>query len=398
MTVKRDIKASWNAATKLVHAGQTRSQFKETSETIYMTSGYVYGTAEEAEAAFDNSQPRFVYSRFGNPTVAMFEQRMATIEGAEAARATSSGMAAVFAALASLVKAGDRIVASDALFGSCQFILGEILPKWGVETVFVDGRDLAQWQAALAKPTKAVFLESPSNPGLRLVDLKAVCDLAHKSGATVVVDNVFATPLLQQPLQLGADVVVYSATKHIDGQGRCLGGVILGSEKYINETLQPFIRHTGPSLSPMNAWILLKGLETLDLRIAKQCESSLKIAQALQGHAKLAQVSYPTLESFPQYELAKKQMSGGGTMLSFSLAGGKAAAFRFLNALELVLISNNLGDSKSLVTHPATTTHQRLTVEQRAKQGIDEGLIRFSVGLEHADDLIDDLLNALKAV
>ena len=398
MTVTRDIKASWNAATKLVHAGQTRSQFKETSETIYMTSGYVYGTAEEAEAAFDNSQPRFVYSRFGNPTVSMFEQRRVAIEGAEAARATSSGMAAVFASLASLVKAGDRIVASDALFGSCQFILAEILPKWGVETVFVDGRDLEQWKAALAKPTKAVFLESPSNPGLRLVDLKAVADLAHKAGATVVVDNVFATPLLQQPLKLGADVVVYSATKHIDGQGRCLGGIILGTEKYINETLQPFIRHTGPSLSPMNAWILLKGLETLDLRIAKQCESSLKIARALQGHAKLAQVSYPTLEGFPQYELAKKQMSGGGTMLSFSLAGGKAAAFKLLNALELVLISNNLGDSKSLATHPATTTHQRLTVEQRAKQGIDEGLVRLSVGLEHADDLIDDLLNALKAV
>jgi O-succinylhomoserine sulfhydrylase len=398
MTVTRDIKASWNAATKLVHAGQTRSQFKETSETIYMTSGYVYGTAEEAEAAFDNSQPRFVYSRFGNPTVSMFEQRMVAIEGAEAARATSSGMAAVFASLASLVKAGDRIVASDALFGSCQFILAEILPKWGVETVFVDGRDLEQWKAALAKPTKAVFLESPSNPGLRLVDLKAVADLAHKAGATVVVDNVFATPLLQQPLKLGADVVVYSATKHIDGQGRCLGGIILGTEKYINETLQPFIRHTGPSLSPMNAWILLKGLEALDLRIAKQCESSLKIARALQGHAKLAQVSYPTLEGFPQYELAKKQMSGGGTMLSFSLAGGKAAAFKLLNALELVLISNNLGDSKSLATHPATTTHQRLTVEQRAKQGIDEGLVRLSVGLEHADDLIDDLLNALKAV
>ena len=398
MTVTRDIKASWNAATKLVHAGQTRSQFKETSETIYMTSGYVYGTAEEAEAAFDNSQPRFVYSRFGNPTVSMFEQRMVAIEGAEAARATSSGMAAVFASLASLVKAGDRIVASDALFGSCQFILAEILPKWGVETVFVDGRDLEQWKAALAKPTKAVFLESPSNPGLRLVDLKAVADLAHKAGATVVVDNVFATPLLQQPLKLGADVVVYSATKHIDGQGRCLGGIILGTEKYINETLQPFIRHTGPSLSPMNAWILLKGLETLDLRIAKQCESSLKIARALQGHTKLAQVSYPTLEGFPQYELAKKQMSGGGTMLSFSLAGGKAAAFKLLNALELVLISNNLGDSKSLATHPATTTHQRLTVEQRAKQGIDEGLVRLSVGLEHADDLIDDLLNALKAV
>lgn len=398
MTVKRDIKANWQAATKLVHAGQMRSPFKETSETIYMTSGYVYETAEEAEAAFDNSQPRFVYSRFGNPTVSMFEQRMATLEGAEAARATSSGMAAVFAALASLVKAGDRIVASDALFGSCAFILGEILPKWGVETVIVDGRDLAQWQAALAKPTKAVFLETPSNPGLRLVDLKAVSDLAHKAGATVVVDNVFATPLLQQPLQLGADVVVYSATKHIDGQGRCLGGVILGSEKYINETLQPFIRHTGPSLSPMNAWILLKGLETLELRVSKQCDSSLKIAQALQGHAKLGQVLYPSLEDFPQYDLAKKQMSGGGTMLSLSLAGGKAAAFKFLNALELVLISNNLGDAKSLATHPATTTHQRLTVEQRAKQGIDEGLIRLSVGLEHADDLIDDLLSALKAV
>lgn len=398
MTVTRNIKASWNAATKLVHAGQTRSQFKETSETIYMTSGYVYETAEEAEAAFDNSQPRFVYSRFGNPTVAMFEQRMAAIEGAEAARATSSGMAAVFASLASLVKAGDRIVASDALFGSCQFILAEILPKWGVVTEFVDGRDLEQWKQALSKPTKAVFLETPSNPGLRLVDLKAVADLAHKAGATVVVDNVFATPLLQQPLQLGADVVVYSATKHIDGQGRCLGGIVLGSEKYINETLQPFIRHTGPSLSPMNAWILLKGLETLDLRVAKQSESSLKIARALKGHGKLAQVNYPTLEGFPQYELAKRQMSAGGTMLSLSLAGGKAAAFKFLNALELVLISNNLGDSKSLATHPATTTHQRLTVEQRAKQGIDEGLIRLSVGLEHADDLADDVLNALKAV
>ena len=398
MTVKRDNKAGWRAATKLVHAGQTRSQFKETSETVYMTSGYVYDSAEEAAAAFDNSQPRFVYSRFGNPTVAMFESRMAAIEGAEAARATASGMAAVFASLASLVKAGDRIVASDALFGSCQFVLAEILPKWGIETVFVDGRDLAQWQAALAKPTKAVFLESPSNPGLRLVDLKAVAALAHKAGATVIVDNVFATPLLQQPLQLGADVVVYSATKHIDGQGRCLGGIILGSEKYITETLQPFLRHTGPSLSPMNAWILLKGLETLELRVAKQCDSSLTIAQALKGHAKLAQVLYPTLPDFPQHDLAMRQMRGGGTMLSLSLAGGKPAAFRFLNALELVLISNNLGDSKSLATHPATTTHQRLTAEQRATQGIDEGLIRLSVGLEHVDDLVDDLLNALRAV
>lgn len=398
MTVTRDIKKSWKAATRLVHAGQTRSQFKETSETIYMTSGYVYESAEEAEAAFDNSQPRFVYSRFGNPTVAMFESRMAAIEGAEAARATSSGMAAVFASLACQVKAGDRIVSSDALFGSCQFILSEILPKWGVETVFVDGRDLDQWKQALSKPTKAVFLESPSNPGLRLVDLKAVCDLAHAVGATVVVDNVFATPLLQQPLQLGADVVVYSATKHIDGQGRCLGGVILGTEKFINETLQPFIRHTGPSLSPINAWTLLKGLETLDLRVSKQCASALRIAEALQGHNKLHAVLYPGLKDFPQYALAQKQMSGGGTMLSLTVAGGKPAAFKFLNALELVLISNNLGDSKSLATHPMTTTHQRLTAEQRAVQGIDDGLIRLSVGLEDAGDLAEDVLNALKAV
>ena len=398
MTVKRDVKKTWKAATKLVHAGQTRSQFKETSETIYMTSGYVYESAEEAEAAFDNSQPRFVYSRFGNPTVAMFESRMAAIEGAEAARATSSGMAAVFAALASQVKAGDRVVASDALFGSCQFILAEILPKWGVETVFVDGRDLAQWKQALSKPTKTVFLETPSNPGLRLVDVKAVCDLAHAAGATVIADNVFATPLLQQPMQYGADIVVYSATKHIDGQGRCLGGAILGTEKFINETLQPFIRHTGPSLSPMNAWTLLKGLETLDLRVARQCDSALKIAEALKGHNKLASLLYPGLKDFPQYDLAQKQMSAGGTMLSLSVAGGKAAAFRFLNALELVLISNNLGDSKSLATHPMTTTHQRLTADQRAKQGIDDGLIRLSVGLEDAGDLADDVLNALKAV
>lgn len=398
MTVTRNIKANWKAATKLVHAGQARSHFKETSETIYMSSGYVYDSAEEAEAAFDNSKPRFVYSRFGNPTVAMFESRMAAIEGAEAARATSSGMAAVFAALACQVKAGDRIVASDALFGSCQFILAEILPKWGVETVFVDGRDLAQWKQALSKPTKAVFLETPSNPGLRLVDLKPVCDLAHAAGATVVVDNVFATPLLQQPLQLGADVVVYSATKHIDGQGRCLGGVILGTEKFINETLQPFIRHTGPSLSPINAWTLLKGLETLDLRVERQCASALKIAEALKGHGKLASVLYPGLRDFPQYDLAQKQMSAGGTMLSLSVAGGKAAAFRLLNALELVLISNNLGDSKSLATHPMTTTHQRLTAEQRAVQGIDDGLIRLSVGLEDAGDLAEDVLNALKAV
>ncbi|MET1029195.1 MAG: O-succinylhomoserine sulfhydrylase [Dongiaceae bacterium] len=396
MTVKRDIKPSWRPATRMVHGGQQRSQFKETAEAIYMTSGFVYQNAEEAEAAFDNSQPRFVYSRFGNPTVSMFEERMALLEGAEVARATGSGMAAVFAALACQLKAGDRVVAADALFGSCQYILAEILPKWGVETVFVDGRELDQWRAALSKPTKAVFLETPSNPSLRLVDLSAVADLAHKAGACVVVDNVFATPLLQQPLRQGADVVVYSATKHIDGQGRSLGGVILSDRKFIEETLQPFLRHTGPSLSPMNAWILLKGLETLELRLEKQCATALKIAEALQRHEKIKEVLYPTLDTHPQVELARRQMSAGGSVVAFSLAGGKAASFRFLNALQLVLISNNLGDSKSLATHPATTTHQRLSPEQKVQQGIDAGLIRLSVGLEDAADLLDDLGQALK--
>ena len=395
MTIKRDIKESWRPATRLVHGGQLRSQYKETAETIFMTSGYVYQSAEEAEAAFDNSQPRFVYSRFGNPTVSMFEERLALLEGAEVARATSSGMAAVFAALASLVKAGDRVVTADALFGSCQFILAEILPKWGVETVFVDGRDLEQWRAALAKPTKAVFLETPSNPSLRLVDLEAVAKLAHQAGATVVVDNVFATPLLQQPLKQGADVVVYSATKHIDGQGRSLGGAILGSRKYVEETLQPFLRHTGPSLSPMNAWILLKGLETLELRVNKSTATAETLAKRLQDHPKLSQVLYPTLDSHPQAALARRQMTGGGTVVAFSLKNGKEAAFRFLNALQLVLISNNLGDSKSLATHPATTTHQRLTPELKLQQGIDAGLIRLSVGLEDVEDLLDDLLQAL---
>ena len=395
MTIKRDIKESWRPATRLVHGGQLRSQYKETAETIFMTSGYVYQSAEEAEAAFDNSQPRFVYSRFGNPTVSMFEERLALLEGAEVARATSSGMAAVFAALASLVKAGDRVVTADALFGSCQFILAEILPKWGVETVFVDGRDLEQWRAALAKPTKAVFLETPSNPSLRLVDLEAVAKLAHQAGATVVVDNVFATPLLQQPLKQGDDVVVYSATKHIDGQGRSLGGAILGSRKYVEETLQPFLRHTGPSLSPMNAWILLKGLETLELRVNKSTATAETLAKRLQDHPKLSQVLYPTLDSHPQAALARRQMTGGGTVVAFSLKNGKEAAFRFLNALQLVLISNNLGDSKSLATHPATTTHQRLTPELKLQQGIDAGLIRLSVGLEDVEDLLDDLLQAL---
>jgi O-succinylhomoserine sulfhydrylase len=396
MTNKRKTKSNWRAATRLVHAGQARSGFKETAEAVYMTSGYVYDSAEEAEAAFNNSKPRFVYSRFANPTVAMFEERMTDLEGAEAARATSSGMAAVFAALACQVKAGDRVVAADALFGSCHYVINDLLTKWGVEAEFVDGRDNAAWAKALSRPTKAVFLESPSNPGLRLVDIQTVADLAHKSGATLIVDNVFATPLLQQPLKLGADVVVYSATKHIDGQGRSLGGVILGSHKFIAETLQPFLRHTGPALSPMNAWLLLKGLETLELRVTRQSASAEAIAKQLVGHKKLAQVLYPTLDQFPQRDLAKKQMKSGGTMLTVSLKGGKASAFKFLNAMELILISNNLGDSKSLATHPATSTHQRLTPEQRAGQGIDDGLVRLSIGLEDPEDLLDDITQALE--
>ena len=384
--------------TLMVHGGLTRSQHKETAEAIYMTSGYVYDDAEEAEAAFNNTRPRFVYGRFGNPTVQMFENRMALLEGAEAARATASGMAAVFASLACLLKAGDRVVAADALFGSCNYIIGEILPKWGIKTEFVDGRDLDAWKRALAQPTRAVLIETPSNPALRIVDLRAVCDLSHQAGAEVVVDNVFATPLLQRPLEFGADIIVYSATKHIDGQGRCLGGIILGKRKYIDEVLQPFVRHTGPSLSPINAWILLKGLETLDLSLQRQSETAIRIDETFQGHPKLAETLYPTLPSHPQQALALSQMKGGGSMVAFDLKGGKEAAFRFLNALKLILISNNLGDSKSLITHPATTTHQRLTPEQRLAQGIGPGLVRLSAGLEAVEDLIMDLDQALHKV
>jgi len=393
----------WGRATKLIQGGVLRSAFGETCEAIYMTSGYVYGSAEEAEAAFANTKPRFIYSRFSNPTVQMFEERMTLLEGAEAARATATGMAAVFAALISLVRAGDRVVSSDALFGSCQYILAEILPRFGVETVFVDGRDLGQWKAALSKKAAAVFIESPSNPTLRIVDLPAVAALAQGAGAKLVVDNVFATPLLQRPLALGADVVVYSATKHIDGQGRALGGVVLGKRKYIEEQLQPILRHTGPSLSPMNAWLLLKGLETLELRVARHCESALRIAKFLAGQPKLGAVLYPGLKSHPQHALVRRQMGAGGSLVTFDVKGGdvkggKAAAFRFLNALKLVVISNNLGDTKSLVTHPATTTHQRLTPELRAQQGITDSMVRLSVGLEDPADIEADLAQALAAV
>jgi len=384
--------------TVMARGGHLRSQFMETCEAVYMSSGYVYKTAEEAESAFANDGSRFIYSRYANPTVAMFEERLRLLEGAEACRATASGMAAVFAALASQVKAGDRVVASRALFNSCNYIITQILPRYGVGIELVDGRDLAAWQRALAPGVRAVFCESPSNPTLELVDLRAVAELTHRAGGVFIVDNVFATPLLQRPLPLGADIVVYSATKHIDGQGRSLGGAVLGSEKLVRESLMPFLRHTGPALSPFNAWLLLKGIETLALRVEAQSRSAAEVAQFLAGHPKVARVLYPGLESHPQYALARRQMGGGGTLLALSVAGGKPGAFRLQNALMLIEISNNLGDGKSLITHPATTTHHRFKPEERAELGIDDGLVRLSVGLEDPADLIEDLEQALRVV
>lgn len=395
---KKPNPAKWRPQTRLVRGGLERSGFHETSEALYMTSGYVYPNAEEAEAAFKGDIQRFVYSRYANPTVGMFEERMRLLEGAEAARSTSSGMAAVFASLMAQLRAGDRVVAARALFGSCQFIISELLPRYGIETELVDGTDLDQWRKALKKKTKAIFFETPSNPQLEIIDVRAVSNLAHEAGACVVIDNVFASPVLQQPLELGADVVVYSATKHIDGQGRSLGGVILSTNEFAQTTLKDFLRHTGPAISPFNAWLLLKGLETLDLRVMRQMENARVIANFLSKQNKLRRVLHPDLASHPQHALAKKQMKGGGTVVAFDLDGGKPAAFRFLNALRLVDISNNLGDGKSLVTHPATTTHQRLPIEDRERLGITEGLVRLSVGLEDPADVQDDLATALKAV
>jgi O-succinylhomoserine sulfhydrylase len=391
-------KSTWRRQTRLVRDGGRRSPFHETSEALFLTSGYVYDSAEAAQRAFDGSEERFVYSRFGNPTVAMFEARLAAVEEARFCRATASGMAAVFAALMCQLKAGDRVVASRALFGSCHYIIAEILPAYGVRATFVDGTDLAQWREALARPAACVFLETPSNPTLEIIDLAEVCRLARAAGARVVVDNVFATPILQQPLKLGADVVVYSATKHIDGQGRCLGGAVLTDDRgYFEERLLPFLRHTGPSLSPFNAWVLLKGLETLELRVGRHAANALAVAQALEGSAGIARVLYPGLPSHPQHGLAVRQMAAGGSVVSFEVAGGKAGAFRFLNALRLVDISNNLGDTKSLITHPATTTHQRLSSEEKARQGIGDGLLRLSVGLEDVADLLEDMERGTRA-
>ncbi len=394
MTADDTVQRDWAPQTKMVRGGTERSAFDETSEAIFLTSGYVYDSAEQAELAFKQKVDHFVYSRFGNPTVRMFERRLALIEGAEDARAMATGMAAVYAALACHLSAGDRLVASRAIFGSCQYICAELLPRFGIKTEFVDGSDLNQWKAALSKPAQAVFLESPSNPGLEMIDLPAVCALAHKAGALVVVDNVFATPVLQKPLTFGADVVVYSATKHIDGQGRCLGGAVLGSKEFIADKVTPFMRHTGPSLSPFNAWVLLKGLETLDLRVQRHCENALTIARTLEKQKGITRLLYPGLPSHPQHALAKAQMKAGGTVISFEVEGGKEAAFRILNRLKIIDISNNLGDAKSLICHPATTTHQRLSPEDRVHVGITEGFIRLSVGLEDVHDLIADLTQA----
>ncbi len=382
---------TWNKRTKAVHAGIRRSQYNEVSEAIFLTQGFVYDTAEDAQARFIQAgEDEFIYARYGNPTVAMFEDRIAALEGAEAGFATASGMAAVNGALTSLLKAGDHVVSARALFGSCLYILEEILTRYGVEVTFVDGTDLAAWQAALRPETKVVFFESISNPTLEVIDIKAVAKLAHAVDATVVVDNVFATPVFSDAINQGADVVIYSATKHIDGQGRALGGVILGTKEYIRKTVEPYMKHTGGSMSPFTAWVMLKGLETIDLRVRAQASTALVIATALEDDGALPNVIFPGLQSHPQHALVVSQMAEGGTVLSID-AGTQEAAFKLLNALEIWTISNNLGDAKSIVTHPATTTHQRLSEETRAMLGITPGLLRLSVGLEDPKDLLADL-------
>jgi O-succinylhomoserine sulfhydrylase len=386
---------SWRPQTRAVRGGQVRSNFDETSEALFLTSGYAYNSAEEAEATFKGESTHYQYSRFGNPTVSMFENRLAALEGAETCRATSSGMSAVFFSLLALLKTGDRIVAARQLFGSCHYIVAELLPKYGVQGEFVDGGDLEQWERALSKPAQAVLFETPSNPMLDIVDIKAVCDMAHKSGAKVVLDNAFATPMLQRPLEFGVDVIVHSATKYIDGQGRTLGGAVLGSREFIVEKLQPIIRNTGPSLSPFNAWVLVKGMETLGLRIERHCANAARVAEALAAHPAIGRVLYPGRKDHPQHKLAASQMSGFGGVVTFDLKAGKWAAFEALNRLKLVDISNNLGDAKSMVTHPATTTHMRIGAEERAKLGIGDGTVRISVGLEDVEDVIADLIQAL---
>lgn len=385
----------YRPATEAVHGGTLRSQYAETSEAMFLTQGFVYPNAEAAEARFKGEDPGFVYSRYANPTVAMFEERMCLLEGAEASRAMASGMAAVTASLLCDLKAGDHVLSSRALFGSCQYVIADFLPRLGIASTLVDGTDLDAWRNAVRPQTRAFFLESPSNPTLELIDIAAVAKIARGAGARLVVDNVFSTPVFQKPLELGAHAVVYSATKHIDGQGRCLGGIVLSDEEWVEEKLAPYLKHTGPSLSPFNAWVLVKALETMELRVTRQAESAATLAEVLAGHPAVERLYYPGHRSHPQFELAGRQMSCGGTMVSFDVRGGKRAAFDFVRALDVVKISNNLGDAKSLVTHPATTTHQRLKEEERATLGIGDGLVRLSVGLEDAEDLAEDLVQAL---
>jgi O-succinylhomoserine sulfhydrylase len=384
--------------TRLVQSGILRSQFGETSEALFLTQGYVYDNSAQAEARFKGEDAGYQYSRFANPTVSMFEQRIAEFEGAEAARATATGMAAVTLAMMGQVKAGDHIVASKAIFGSCLYVMEDYLPRYGVTSTIVDGFDLDAWRAAMRPNTKTCFLETPTNPNLEVLDIAEIAKIAHAAGATLVVDNVFSTPLWQSPLELGADCVVYSTTKHIDGQGRCLGGVILGSQKFITDHVHTFIRQTGPSMSPFNAWVMLKGLETLAVRVRAQTDTAGKVAEALAKHPKVSRLIYPGRPDHPQAAVVAKQMRGGSTLVAFEVDGGKKGAFAFQDGLKLVRISNNLGDAKSLITHPATTTHQRLKPQQRADLGISDGMVRLSCGLEHPDDLIDDVVTALKAV
>ncbi|WP_138380583.1 O-succinylhomoserine sulfhydrylase [Luteithermobacter gelatinilyticus] len=390
----KEATSSWRLETRLVRGGTWRSEMGETSEAMFMTSGYAYDCAEDAAARFAGEQDGYTYSRLRNPTAAMFEDRMALIEGAEVARATATGMAAVTAALLAILKAGDHVVSSRALFGSCRYVVETLLPRFGVEVTLVDGRDVEAWKAAMRPETAAVFLETPANPTLDVVDLQFVCDLAHDHGALVVVDNVFATPVLQKPMAYGADIVVYSATKHIDGQGRCLGGCILSSEQLLEEQLLPFLRNTGPNISPFNAWVMLKGLETLELRIHRMCDNAARLADMLADMKGFVRVSYPGRKDFAQHELAMKQMSRGGTILCVEVPGGREQAFKFLNSLKIIDISNNIGDAKSLMTHPASTTHASVAEEARLQMGITEGMLRLSVGLEHVEDLMEDLLQA----
>jgi len=384
--------------TKLVHGGSLRSGFGETSEALFLTQGFVYDSAEQCEARFIGDEAGFLYSRFSNPTIAMFEQRMIDLEGAEAARATATGMAAVTTAILAPLQAGDHVIAPKAMFGSCRYVIEDLCPRYGIESTLIDGLDLDQWKAAMRPNTKTCFLESPTNPTLDVLDIGAIAEIAHAGGARLIIDNVFATPIWQSPLALGADVVVYSTTKHIDGQGRCLGGIILSSHDFIQDHIHTFLRQTGPSISPFNAWVMLKGLETLGIRVRQQSASAAAIADALAGQEKITRLIYPGRADHPQAEIVKKQMRGGSTLVGFEIDGGKKEAFRFINALKIAKISNNLGDAKSIVTHPATTTHQRLSTHARAELGISDGFVRFSAGLEHPDDLVEDILAALKAV